>query len=433
MVPVWAPSLQVLQVGEAGGRGGRRVLERDDRLRRRVVAVGEVDDLGAGRGDRDLVDVEVEVLGAGLVGGVERHLHPGDLVGGEAELVGDGVRHGGLEALAVGRVVVDEPRARTPGSRCRRSGFPASVSGRFSVAHASRRRAGPPGWRWRPRRCRSPRPGRRPPAASSEREWPGPGRGRRRRMSANRRAAAPPRGRIVDRQPAAWPPALATRCIGRLPSAAWPSSTRCWSSLRERPASGLELTRRFDRVDRLLLARHPPADLPRAGPDGGRRLGARSSRSRRPGRPDKKVYAVTAGRSRGAGRVAGHAHADGAAAHRARGEDARRVVRRPARRARTSCAPTSPSTRPGSRTTSSSPPATTPTREPLTRPRARRLPGAARRHPRSSSSGSSGSRSTSPPTTPDRRRPRRNPHDHALPAPARAAHARRRSPCATAW
>ena len=62
------------------GVGHRRVLEGDDALGRGVVAVGEVDDLLALRGDRDLVDVEVEVLRTRLVGVVEPDLHPGHLV-----------------------------------------------------------------------------------------------------------------------------------------------------------------------------------------------------------------------------------------------------------------------------------------------------------------------------------------------------------------
>src|SRR6185312_8967239 len=75
-----------------------------------VVAGGEVHGLGALRGDGDLVDVEVEVLAARRVGVVEGLDHPLDLVLAETELLGDGVGHRGLEALAVRRVVVVEPR-----------------------------------------------------------------------------------------------------------------------------------------------------------------------------------------------------------------------------------------------------------------------------------------------------------------------------------
>ena len=53
---------QALQVVEAGRLGTGGALERDDGLGRVVVALGEVDDLGALGADRDLVDVEVEVL-----------------------------------------------------------------------------------------------------------------------------------------------------------------------------------------------------------------------------------------------------------------------------------------------------------------------------------------------------------------------------------
>ena len=55
-------------------------------------------------------------------------------------------------------------------------------------------------------------------------------------------------------------------------------------------------------LDRVLLERHPPADLPRAGPHGGRRLGAPAT-GRAAGRPDKKVYDVAAGRPRASWRA----------------------------------------------------------------------------------------------------------------------------------
>ena len=154
-------------------------------------------------------------------------------------------------------------------------------------------------------------------------------------------------------------------------------------------------------VDRLLLARHPPADLPGAGADGRRRLGGRRGR-RAEGRPDKKVYAVDRGAA-GAGRLAGRADADGAAAQRAGGQAARRVVRRPRAPCSTSCAPTSPTTAPGSRTTSSSSSATTPTRPPS--PATSSTSGSSCAAASAwSGSGSSGSPSTSTPTRRTRHR-----------------------------
>ena len=66
------PDLGVGEVGERGRVGGVGVLERDDRLLGLVVGRREVDLLGALRRDRDLVDVEVEVLRPRRVGGVER-------------------------------------------------------------------------------------------------------------------------------------------------------------------------------------------------------------------------------------------------------------------------------------------------------------------------------------------------------------------------
>ena len=126
-------------------------LERDQGLGGGVVAVGEVDDLGPLRRDRDLVDVEVEVLVARLVRRVERHLDPRHLVLGEAELLGHGVGDGRLVALAVGRVVVDEPRlvgrrVGADGQRARRAQRQlvggAGVDGSGSVASASSEEVG---------------------------------------------------------------------------------------------------------------------------------------------------------------------------------------------------------------------------------------------------------------------------------------------------
>ena len=62
-------------------------------------------------------------------------------------------------------------------------------------------------------------------------------------------------------------------------------------ALRERAASASS-SPPLRPLDRLLLARQPPADLPDPGPDGGRRLGRRRT-VEQSGRPDKKEYAVT--------------------------------------------------------------------------------------------------------------------------------------------
>ena len=67
--------------------------------------------------------------------------------------------------------------------------------------------------------------------------------------------------------------------------APWPSSTRSSSRSASDPASGLELSRPLREVARLLLARHPPADLPRARADGDRRLGHRRDGRRRTADP----------------------------------------------------------------------------------------------------------------------------------------------------
>ena len=102
--------LGVGELGEAGRTVDGAALVGDDGLHHVEVARGEVDGLAAGLGDRDLVEVEVELLRTGLDDLVEGHGHPGDLLGGVAELLGDGVADGGLVALTVGGVVVDEPR-----------------------------------------------------------------------------------------------------------------------------------------------------------------------------------------------------------------------------------------------------------------------------------------------------------------------------------
>jgi hypothetical protein len=98
------------QLAEAGCIRHGRGLQRDDGLRRGEVGAREVDALRPLRRDRDLVDVEVEVLRPGRVGRVERDDGPLHLVLPEAELLRDRVRDGALEALAVRRLVILEVR-----------------------------------------------------------------------------------------------------------------------------------------------------------------------------------------------------------------------------------------------------------------------------------------------------------------------------------
>ncbi len=132
---IWAPSLASLSSAIARRAGVLRALERDDRLGRGVVGSREVDGLGARGRDRELVDVDVERLLAGLDRLVEAGLDPRDVALGEAELVGNRVGHGGLEALAVGRVVVAEPRVvrRIVGRDRERAGLDQRQVGRLAV------------------------------------------------------------------------------------------------------------------------------------------------------------------------------------------------------------------------------------------------------------------------------------------------------------
>src|SRR5690606_31555225 len=95
------------EVGDRRGLGSGGALDGDDGLRGRVVRGGEVDRRLALVRDGALLQVDVVVLraGGGRVG--PGRADPDDL-GGEAELLGDRVGHGGLEALAgLGRVVDD--------------------------------------------------------------------------------------------------------------------------------------------------------------------------------------------------------------------------------------------------------------------------------------------------------------------------------------
>ena len=112
-MPTWAPNLKSFRPAIVVTAGDRVVRQRDDRLVHVVVAVGQVDRLGALGAERDLVEVDVEVLGAraryALSNGTTIQV---DVVLGEAELLGDRVGDGALEALAVGRVAELPRRGR---------------------------------------------------------------------------------------------------------------------------------------------------------------------------------------------------------------------------------------------------------------------------------------------------------------------------------
>ncbi len=109
-MPTWAPSREALQARDGRRLGRLAALERDDGLAHVVVAGREVDGLLALGADRHLVDVEVEGLHAGREGLVEGDALPDDGALVVAELLCHGVGDRRLEALAVGGLVVLEPR-----------------------------------------------------------------------------------------------------------------------------------------------------------------------------------------------------------------------------------------------------------------------------------------------------------------------------------
>jgi len=102
--------LHALEVRDALRLGGLGALQRDDGLTHVVVAGGEVHGLLALGADRHLVDVEVEGLLTGREGLVEGDGLPDDGALVVAELLRHGVRDRRLEALAIGGLVVLEPR-----------------------------------------------------------------------------------------------------------------------------------------------------------------------------------------------------------------------------------------------------------------------------------------------------------------------------------
>ena len=156
VVPTIAPIFRRLQVRERRRVRAGRPLERHDGLRGRVVRRREVEVGLALVADRHLVDREVEVLGARRDDLVEAGDGPLDVVLVEAQLVGHRVRDGGLEALAVGRVAVDDPRlVRGVGRGDRQDAVldRGQRAVRRGVGRAARRPSGrrrrAPGRRWR--------------------------------------------------------------------------------------------------------------------------------------------------------------------------------------------------------------------------------------------------------------------------------------------
>jgi hypothetical protein len=107
--PQRSPQLVRAELLDGGRLGDRRSLHRDERLVHLVIRVAEVHRLVASWLVRHLVDEEVEVLLTGLERLGERDLGPLNLLRREAEPLGDRVRDGALEPLAVVGIV-DLPR-----------------------------------------------------------------------------------------------------------------------------------------------------------------------------------------------------------------------------------------------------------------------------------------------------------------------------------
>ena len=153
-------------------------------------------------------------------------------------------------------------------------------------------------------------------------------------------------------------------------------------ALREQPASGLELARalRAARSASSGRATHQQIYrvLARMEADGWVDL---DRPSRQSGRPDKKVYDVTPAGAEVLARLARRALRRGAAAQRARGQAARRVVRRPGGRARRGPRPTWPTTATRLDALPTAGGARLPRPDALTGRRPRPVPRAARRHP----------------------------------------------------
>ena len=193
----------------------RRALQRDQRLLDGVVAVGEGDRGGPLRGERDLVDVEVELLRPRRVGVAERLADPRDLAGAEAHLLGHGERDRALVALAVGGVVADEPRrvGRGVGADGQHAGRDQLVLRRQARGRAGRR-GGAGARRGRGAAAAGPAA-----AAAARREHGGRGRdGHRRQDPSHRQTPSPGRDGHTPRR------ALAGQPTGlrRRPHSAYP-------------------------------------------------------------------------------------------------------------------------------------------------------------------------------------------------------------------
>jgi hypothetical protein len=110
VVPITAPQRRVAQVGEAA-----RVLDRasgqgDDGLLGLEIDLTEADHLRPRLGHRDLLDGEIEVLGARRDRLLEGIAHPDHVFGRKAHLGGQRVDKTVLEAFPAGGVVVQHPR-----------------------------------------------------------------------------------------------------------------------------------------------------------------------------------------------------------------------------------------------------------------------------------------------------------------------------------
>ena len=111
VVPVATPIVIFFRSAIVVARCGRRGLRRSRRPASSCSTARRSRRPSCGRRVmRELLDVEVEVLGSRCDRLVERGAHPHDVVLREAELLGDGIGDGRLEALAGLGLVVDDPR-----------------------------------------------------------------------------------------------------------------------------------------------------------------------------------------------------------------------------------------------------------------------------------------------------------------------------------
>ena len=130
--------LGVLQVGDRGGAVDRAARGGDDGLADVVVAAGEVDRLAALLGDRDLVDVEVELLLPRADHRVERHDRPSRPRPRRSRAPRRSRRRRRTRSPCRWSGRRRRTTARTPGCRSRRSGHPPSrCRERPSRSHAA--------------------------------------------------------------------------------------------------------------------------------------------------------------------------------------------------------------------------------------------------------------------------------------------------------